>query len=69
MINKEKFYILRNELVKNSCNEIKEKSNRYKKYISKYPDDLDFLLNPSIRQSILDDLSNRNWDVFVINCN
>ena len=64
MINKEKFYILRNELVKNSCNEIKEKSNRYKRYISKYPNDKDFLLNPSIRESILEDLSNRNWDAF-----
>lgn len=53
---KEKFYILRRELVRESCKDVKEKSDIYQKYININPDAASFLPNPSIRQRILDDL-------------
>ena len=53
---KEKFYILRRELVKNSCEEVKEKSVKYQNYINKDPGSVSYLMNPSIRQRILYDL-------------
>ena len=53
---KERFYILRRELVNNSCQEVKEKSAKYQEYINKYPESKPYLLNPSIRQRILYDL-------------
>ena len=50
------FYILRSELVKNSCKETLKKSNEYQKYIEKHSEDKHILINPSIRQRVLEDL-------------
>lgn len=58
---KERFYILRRELVRNSCNEIKKKSEMYKNYIKKYPDNDYMVINPSIRTRALNILEDDGY--------
>ena len=57
---REGFYILRNEIVRNSCNEIRDKVSYYQRCIAAYPNSK-MLFDPSVRNSILMDLENSGF--------
>ena len=58
---KEKFYLIRNQLVRESCKEIRERSKSYNNIINSNPEYKYYLYNPSIRQNVLDDLESSNY--------
>ena len=61
---KEKFYMLRKEIVGNSCKEVSKQVLEYRNFLEKYPDYKRYdLKNPSIRKRVLDDLE---WDGFFL---
>ncbi len=62
---KEKLYILRDILVKESCEEVRKNSKIYQKFNERHPElkEDHILVNPSVRQRTLEDLEEEGFNL------